>query len=63
MTSRDWDFALGDLGNPLRDIKEWMLPPYPSWLPTIIRRGQATPADYHACFNKETECAETEKPY
>lgn len=32
MTDRDWDFAIGDLGNPLRDIEWWMLPPYPAQL-------------------------------
>jgi len=32
MTSRDWDFAIGDLGDPLVDIKHWMLPPYPKCL-------------------------------
>ena len=30
MTSRDWDFAFGSLGDPLADIKDWMIPPYPS---------------------------------
>jgi len=32
MTSRDWDFVLGSLGDPLADIKDWMLPPYPQCL-------------------------------
>ena len=27
MTDRDWQFAIGDLGDPLRDIEWWMLPP------------------------------------
>ena len=29
MTSRDWDFAIGDLGDPIADIEHWMTPPYP----------------------------------
>lgn len=29
MNSRDWDFAFGSLGDPLADIEDWMLPPYP----------------------------------
>ena len=29
MNERDWDFALGELGNPLADIEHWMTPPYP----------------------------------
>ncbi len=32
MTDYDWDFAIGDLGNPLADIEWWMLPPYPEWI-------------------------------
>jgi len=40
MTSRDWDFIMGDFGNPLFDIKEWMLPPYPSWMPLWQRSGE-----------------------
>lgn len=28
MTSRDWQFAFGDLGDPIADIKDWMLPPF-----------------------------------
>ena len=39
MNDRDWAFAIGDLGDPLRDIADWMLPPYPSWLPESIRMG------------------------
>ena len=31
MTPRDWDFAFGSLGDPLADIKDWMIPPYPKW--------------------------------
>ena len=40
MNQRDWDFAIGDLGDPLADIKEWMLPPYPAWLPEWVKRGE-----------------------
>lgn len=29
MSNRDWDFAIGDFGDPLADIKDWMLRPYP----------------------------------
>ncbi len=32
MTSRDWDFIIGDFGNPLADIKDWMLRPHPQCL-------------------------------
>lgn len=32
MTDRDWDFAIGGLGDPLADIEPWMLPPYPDWV-------------------------------
>ena len=28
MTNRDWDFAFGNLGDPLVDIEEWMIPPF-----------------------------------
>ncbi|GAH26476.1 unnamed protein product, partial [marine sediment metagenome] len=27
MNNRDWDFALGSLGDPLSDINHWMLLP------------------------------------
>ncbi len=27
MTDYDWDFAIGDLGDPLADIEWWMTPP------------------------------------
>ena len=30
MTSRDWDFAIGSLGDPLADIEHWMIPPFPN---------------------------------
>jgi len=32
MTERDWDFAIGDLGDPIADIEDWMLRPYPQCL-------------------------------
>ena len=32
MTDRDWDFAIGSLGDPLADIFDWMTPPYPEWV-------------------------------
>jgi len=32
MTSRDWDFIIGDFGDPLADIELWMLPPHPQWI-------------------------------
>jgi len=32
MTPRDWDFVIGDLGDPLRDILWWMTPPFPQCL-------------------------------
>lgn len=32
MTSRDWEFAIGSLGDPLADIFDWMIPPYPKCL-------------------------------
>ena len=35
MTDYDWDFAFGDLGNPLADIADWMLPPFPAWYPQL----------------------------
>lgn len=40
MTTRDWDFAMGSLGDPLADIKDWMIPPYPTWMPAWQRRGE-----------------------
>jgi len=39
MNSRDWDFAIGSLGDPLADIEDWMMPPYPTCLPEWQRRG------------------------
>jgi hypothetical protein len=31
MNDNDWGFAIGDLGDPLSDIMDWMIPPYPDW--------------------------------
>jgi len=40
MTDRDWEFAIGDFGDPLGDIFDWMLPPYPAWMPDWQRQGK-----------------------
>ena len=32
MNKRDWDFIIGSLGDPLVDIKDWMVPPHPRCL-------------------------------
>lgn len=32
MNDRDWDFAIGSLGDPLFDIMDWMICPYPQCL-------------------------------
>lgn len=40
MNERDWEFAFGDLGNPLTDIKDWMLLPYPQWLKNDLKNGK-----------------------
>ena len=32
MTERDWGFAIGELGDPLADVSDWMLHPYPQCL-------------------------------
>jgi len=44
MNEKDWNFALGSLGNPLADIKDWMLPPYPDWMEEKMRK--TTNLDY-----------------
>ncbi len=31
---------IGDFGDPLADIFDWMLPPYPAWLAKEIREGK-----------------------
>ena len=41
MDKRDWGFALDyEFGNPLADIKEWMVPLYPAWMPDWQRKGE-----------------------
>ena len=27
--NRDWDFLMGDFGDPLADIEDYMIPPFP----------------------------------
>ena len=46
MSSRDWDFALGSLGDPLADILDWMLPPYPECLRKDIGKYQRGEIDF-----------------
>lgn len=36
-------FLTEDFGNPLRDIEDWMLPPYPTCLPQWVREGRLHP--------------------
>ncbi len=45
MTSRDWDFAFGTLGDPLADMDDWMIPPYPAWLPDRVKQGKSKEED------------------
>lgn len=40
MNQRDWDFAFGPLGDPLADIEDWMLLPYPQWLRDDLKTGK-----------------------
>ncbi len=40
MTDRDWDFAIGNLGDMLADIERWMTPPYPDWIPDWQKQGR-----------------------
>ncbi len=47
MNNRDWEFAIGDLGDPLADIKDWMLPPYAKCL---LDAGM-----YNPQLNEETD--------
>ena len=28
MNNRDWDFLMGDFGDPLADIEDYMIPPF-----------------------------------
>ena len=60
MNDRDWGFALGELGDPLADIKEWMIPPYPAWLPKEIRTGQGQLRGNE--YDTETEAQAEEEP-
>ena len=39
MTDRDWQFAFGDLGDPLADIEWWMLP---SWKEELCNKNTVT---------------------
>ncbi len=39
MTDKDWDFAIGDLGDPLADIEWWMTPPHPQWLLKLLEKN------------------------
>ena len=32
MDTYDWIFAIGNIGDPLADIMDWMIPPYPQCL-------------------------------
>ena len=32
MSDHDWEFLMGDFGDPLADIEDWMLPPRPLWI-------------------------------
>jgi hypothetical protein len=40
MKDRDWNFTIGDIGDPMADIQDWMLRPYPSCLPDWIKHGK-----------------------
>jgi hypothetical protein len=58
MTDRDWDFCIGDLGNPLADIHDWMLQPYPAWMPKWQRQGKLKMGDEptYICRNCGEPC-------
>ena len=43
MDDYDWAFAIGGLGDPLADVKDWMLPPYPKYMPEWVREGRLHP--------------------
>ncbi len=45
MNDRDWGFAMGDLGDPLADIEDWMLPPFPKWMSRAKREGSTDGTD------------------
>lgn len=36
MSDRDWDFAIGDFGDPLADIEWWMTYPHPEWVTCYV---------------------------
>jgi len=41
MSEYDWGFVFDyEFGNPLADIKEWMVPLYPAWMPDWQRKGE-----------------------
>ena len=41
MNNRDWQFAIGELGDMLADIHDWMLPPYPVCMPDWQKQGKS----------------------
>ena len=47
MTQKDWDFAFGGLGDPLADIEDWMIPPFPQWVLDKERKE-------YACRTRQT---------
>jgi len=42
LKKRDWDFAFGNLGDPLADIQSWMLPPHPQWVTNKLAKERIT---------------------
>ena len=40
MNDRDWQFAIGELGDPLADVEWWMRQPYPDWIPDWQKQGR-----------------------
>jgi len=38
MNNKDWNFIFGELGNPIADIKDWMLMPYPKWMLNKLKK-------------------------
>ena len=40
MNDRDWQFAIGEFGDPLADVHDWMLPPFPDWMPDWQKQGR-----------------------
>jgi hypothetical protein len=53
MNDRDWDFCIGSLGDPLADIKDWMLHPLPSWMPEWQRQGKLNEGEGHEPKNHQ----------